>query len=150
MTETHHAPIEIDRDERGFTLIELLVVMLIISVLAAIAIPSFLGQAAKASDVTAKDAVHTAQRAVFTYGVDHSGGYCGVTVPQLLAIEPTLADQPSLSVSTCPGSSGEGYTISVTSSSGVATVYTLTESGGALTLTCSTPGSGGCSASGTW
>src|SRR3989440_4684450 len=84
---------ERSRDEGGFTLIELLVVILIIGILAAIAIPSFIGQKSKANDASAKTQARTLQTAMETAATDANGSYAGVTLVRLREIEPTLKDE---------------------------------------------------------
>ncbi|MGC2619320.1 MAG: type II secretion system protein [Acidobacteriaceae bacterium] len=56
--------------ESGFTLVELMIVMLIISVLAAVAIPSFVGAIKNAREAALKEDLHVMRDAIDSYTMD--------------------------------------------------------------------------------
>ncbi len=135
--------------EGGFTLIELLVVMIIIGILAAIAIPVFLNQRAKARDTSTKADVSTIGKELATYYVDGANGTPSLATGtntgtlKLLVGTTVVADNIKVSNGTAvpaansaAGTNDSDWCVALTNAAGSVKTFKYTAQGGLTNGAC--------------
>jgi prepilin-type N-terminal cleavage/methylation domain-containing protein len=128
------------RADEGFTLVELLVAVLIVGVLIAVGLASFLNQREKAQDAEAKAAVMTAATAMLAFGTAH-GDYASATPRDLVEIERALGQARGLEVE----STATTFSVSVESAGEHGAVFSVQHTRtGETVRDCTPAGAGAC------
>jgi type IV pilus assembly protein PilA len=129
----------------GFSLIELLIVILIIGVLAAIALPAFLGQREKGQDSSAKSAARNLVTSIESFYATNKT-YVGAKSDQDVQKSGVLGTGDGQADVT--DTSDSGFTIVGQSASG--NHFTIEKAGSTVSRSCTTKGKGGCPSNGSW
>jgi type IV pilus assembly protein PilA len=141
------------RDETGFSLIELLATILILGILAALALTTFIGHKDRSEDTQAKSNARNLMTQVEScYAVNENYNRCNAyTELENAAGMPWGTSPGQVSVTATTARSYEIEAVSVSSLGGTQHVFTIEKSAaGVVTQDCVPAGQGGCPDNGEW